>query len=878
MSSISTTFGQAWRPAGTYLKSLGDIYNLTGKSTSVASANAPVNPTVAVPTAEVGAAIPYNVGRFLVTSANVIWVGNLTPLYDNVVETTQTREPYFTQIGPGMETWDLVTTTTVITQYIKGYTLDSHIGICLGPDVVLRGIWYNNEKIWNGSIGPARTSVTLPENDTALSGAEVIFHGGAFDQTVDPTVTDPDMPAYVGVAYVIVRNMRADIPLQNLQFEVERFPNVLALAAGVNKFNDDLNTVSAIADIITNSWGGAGLDVSSIDIANLKTAASVAASENNGCAMATYGAGVKNMLDNLLGQIYGILYQNPETGKLEISLIRDDALVFSDDANFGNNNLVALRSFKKSSWSNTIDKMNGAYTNREDSYKPGTLLVQNIGSIGSNKVSGQSYPYISNATLCLAVVSRDLGLASSPLFKIQAEAMRKAAPLLPGDVVFVSWDTYHLYGVPILVTKVRKLPVEQNTIIFEGQQYLLPEITPVFEIPSTPFDPGIDVDPKAPTTAYIITVPYWIASRIGLVGSDTNSKVISPMFLPKPANSLQSSYSVRSKYMSNGSGLNDEYIVYIKQSIYPTYGQLSVAIGKYDGWTTGTLASIVLDGVINPGNLINVGTAGAHEGKLLAVIDNEFFSFTSYAVTGPNQVTLSGVNRALVDSVAADHPQNSDVYIFSNNYNNIIPTLFNYPLSSRPSWKIPSNVVNENGNVNNVDDYLITDAWAPNTLRTLAPVRPHDTKIEGVRNSTKVDIFLGSDVTVSWRTRARKSPQIQFQVDASEESETLPNGKYQYHTICVQDGGGTEREVETTPSTGGPTFNTLEVTFPAGGYGLGDGWLYVKSKLDLQFGTVENVFQDRLPVQILAAGTLLTEDDASFIGLENGSGLIVQEG
>lgn len=153
-----------------------------------------VNISADIPTSNVGETIPYIIGRRRVSQPNVIWYGNLRALYETQT-TTETREYVRSGYWDGLIYYSpekVQETRTVTTTVPVGFLTDIAIGLCLGPDVRLRAIYSDNVQIWSGNVGPARSTFTINAPDTAFHNSEVAFHGGAFDQSVDPWLYTAD--------------------------------------------------------------------------------------------------------------------------------------------------------------------------------------------------------------------------------------------------------------------------------------------------------------------------------------------------------------------------------------------------------------------------------------------------------------------------------------------------------------------------------------------------------------------------------------------------------------------------------------------------------------------------------------------------------------
>lgn len=802
-----------------------------------------------VPTSRVGVPIPFVLGRRRISEPNVLWYGNPNAIYETETETVVEVRTVLVGSGPVYNYLDEITETTITTQHVVGYNIDIMMGVCLGPDVHLRAIYHNNKVIWEGDIGPNRDVITLEAGeDTPFNGTQMIFHGGAFDQTTDPVMADvDDMPGYVGLSYVIFRNMRADIDLGAVAFEVERFTNPLGLSSNNNRRDNDINLMTVVHQLITSDWGGAGVDASYLNIPSLVSAGNTLASEGNFCAfILETEASALGILGQIQAQAYAIIFQNPSNSLLTVNLIRySRSLELDEVRQFGTSNVRELRDFKKNSWADTFAVLRGIFVDRANDYEPTPVLLQNR-SNALQQMNGRSslidYPYITKARICLEVLSRTLAVYSSPTFGCSIVANRDAAELLPGDIVFLNWIEYKIYSIPMVVQRVRKLTRDQNTVIVALTQYKMPEMSPIVDVPGDGFNPDVVLGPVPPSTVKFLTAPFWLAEKRGLVSVAGTENVIAPLVMPVPANNIQSSFDA---WLMNAPGAAQPSKL-IERGVHPTYGSLVTAIDRYDGFTTGSLSAVVIDSVVNPGNLRNIGVNGIRAGTLLVSINNEIFSFESCTEVAPRRWQLNNVRRALIDTVPATHAPGSGVYIINNNYSNMPPNVFGYPASFTPQWRVTGNTINQDGSRN---DGLATSGWSPSSPRTMATPRPHNSRIDGVRSATRLTLVAGETYPVQWNTRTRNSDTIRFQTDAAQTPETFVTSANaynitQYHRVMLRDSANTLHVLGETP-TDGTAANSLSVEIPEIA-AAGPGSIFVRSVSP--FGV--SVFDDELPVTI----------------------------
>lgn len=821
-TSVGVTMPPRPRPTSTSVSNFG--------SSSEGSGN--------IPAAFLGQIVCAVLGQKRVPNHNLIWTGNLRPITETI-ESTTTRTEEVNHGGGYVET--VTITETVYTTTTVGYFIDMQLGICLGPDVHLIGIYVNGERIWNGDVGPARTEVTLPDNDTFLKGAKIYFSGGQYDQSPEPLIDTPDYPGYVGIANVFLKDVRADLAMGQISFEVVRIPNPLGLSSAVNKIGNDINVMTAIAEVITNEWGYGGLDISNVDVTQFTDMAEVLIDEDNICSVKIDSeVGIAEVIAALQNQAQAVIFENPETALITGRLIRTDVLNYATMPRFHDGNIIDLRSFEKTGWPDTIEQARGVYTERDAEYNEVPVFVQNAANIsqsgrGKRTVTFQ-YPFVPNKTLALNLLSRDVAELSAPAYSFEIVTNRDGATMLPGEIITVTWPDANLLNIPMQVRTVRKQDINNNNVVLRLQQARYPSTRPLFGLGGDPYDPGFDVGAKTPTGARIISAPYYMArARNGITSQQVNP-LNYPMFLPEPANSFQTSFST---YINNLPGTSNPVLV-SENAAYGAFARLVGIIDTYDGFDDGIIDEITIDGIINPGVLSDIGEQGVRDGRMFMFIGNEILSFESATNEGSGVWKLHDVHRALLDTVFETHSDDTAVYIVGNNFSNVSRSGFTYPVGYTPSWSFVSNGVTETGTML---DALVTTSWSPGSMRTLSPPRPHNTKVNGSRGSTPVAITEGGSVTVTWATRSRTAIKVALMLDDAENPE-VNSGEQQKHRVFHRTPGGTITEIGDEAYTG----NTATFTMPDVANGLGT--IFVRSEIILGGVVYTSIAQDRVPVNV----------------------------
>lgn len=792
-----------------------------------------------LPQAALGMPVAAVIGRKRVPDANTIWTGNLRPLTETVTTVSEVKETVDT---PGGGKTDVTTTKTTTTTSITGYFIDIHMGICLGPGVKLKAIYVDNQPIWTGDVGPARSTFTIGENLTFLSKASVVFSGGAYNQAPEPDIAVADYPGYVGVATILMKNVRADLPMNSLSFEVTRIPNPLGLSDADNKSGDDVNIISALVEVMTNQWGYGGLDIANVDTVKFASIAGVIADKNNFCSVkinseTSIPAVVKSMQD----QASLIVFQHPETGLITGSLIGPEYIDYvALGKRFTPLNIIEIRDFQKNGWPNTVEQARGLYTERDADYNDVPVFMQNNANASQSgrgkRTTTIQYPFVPNKQLALTLLARDLAYLAAPVYSFSMVVNRDGATLVPGDMITVTMPTHNLLNVPMCVMRVRKQPIGDNTVVLEVRQMELPDTTPLYGAGGGLYNPGFDTKALKPTSARFLTAPYYFARARHALSTSQVSSTVYPMVLPTIANDVQQSFAA---VITNSPGAPGDTIS-VQSGSYPTFAKLNGAIDLYDGFDDGILTSITIDGVINKINLVDIGNSGVREGRLFMMINSEILSFEDVTDNGDGTWTLGNVHRALLDTTFQTHADNSDVHIVSNNFN-FIGQGYAYPLGFTPDWIVTSNSIIEFGV--RADGLTSSGGWAPTSNRTLSPPRPHNTKVNGAaRSSTPVTVTEGASITVTWSTRSRVAGDIVLMLDAAETPETS-GANTQRHKVFHRSAGGTLTVLADVVA------NTATFTMPNVTNGVGS--IFVQAELVLGGVTYTSIAQDRVPVDVV---------------------------
>ena len=270
----------------------------------------------------------------------------------------------------------LFTSKKIVTGY--KYYVGLHLGVGVGT-IVLRKIWLGKKVLWSCTASGDGSTLTI--NNPGLFGGPdrgggfvgtLRYYSGLSAQTENAYLESKlgTIPKFNYVAHLVwERPYIGNSPsLRIANLEVERYTNNLGLATAVNKIGDDLNPAEILYTLLTQNWGGLNIDPFDIDTASFLSIAETLADEENGMSiLVTRSADGQKVIEEVLRQIDGVLYQDPVTGKMVLRLIRNDY----DEATiplFDETKIAEITNFSRTAWSDTLNQVRVTFTDRRREY------------------------------------------------------------------------------------------------------------------------------------------------------------------------------------------------------------------------------------------------------------------------------------------------------------------------------------------------------------------------------------------------------------------------------------------------------------------------------------------------------------------------------
>jgi len=228
------------------------------------------------------------------------------------------------------------------------------------------------------------------------------------------------------------------------------------------------NPSHIIHECLVNTEWGKGEDPLNIDVASFEAAASTLFDEFFGLAMLwTRQTEIESFVQEVLDHIQGMLFQNPQTGKWTLKLLRDDYDAASEPLLDPSNCKATKR--RRKAWGETINEIVVEYTDPRTE-KSATVASHNLANIAiQGGVLSEKRPYfgIRDPWLAQVVADRDVLSSGYPLFSCVIDVDRTQWNVVPGAVRRFSWPEDGIEDMVVRVMRVNYGTAKKRTIRLE---------------------------------------------------------------------------------------------------------------------------------------------------------------------------------------------------------------------------------------------------------------------------------------------------------------------------------------------------------------------------------------------------------------------------
>lgn len=630
-----------------------------------------------VPTATEGRVVPIIWGRVKLSGPNIVWYGDLQA----IPQTQTVKSGIFSE-------------STVIVGFF--YKIGLQFALCRGPmdsntdklfniRVDENYAWGEDASTMDTPIGPfdPQGATGFIDQQEYFGGLDSGGGGGLFGQfRLHPGTQTQDVsayltpfqtpqPAYRGTVYLTWNTGFIGLTpqLRPFEFELSRYPNGLGLSATNRIVVDGANPMNVIYEALTNSEWGLNISPTLINVSNLQAIAVTLKTEGHGFAWIwDRTLDVLEVLRTVEEQIDGILFQDPSTGLYDFRLIRFDytpgTLPVLDESN-----VQSLNRFQRPSWANTTNVISVEFNERTQNYKLTFALAQdsaNIEIVQKTNTAKMKFPGVKNKTLANSLAWRELRNQSYPLATGQLVADRTQWDVVPGDVRELTWGRLGITLLPVRIIKVDRGRILENQIKLDFTEDIFGFAPGSFADPiDTSWQPPND-NAFLPFAQLLIEVPYRLTDADS-TGINTENLQIGTIAV------RNGGFHVGYNIYATTADLPGTAVDPTESDTFPPggasafspFGQLTAALDR--GETNGFQDAVgfTVDAGIDLDLVGDATAAQLEQGQNILLIDDEIMLFSTIVDNMNGTWTISNLIRGALDTVPADHVDNSQVFIFS---------------------------------------------------------------------------------------------------------------------------------------------------------------------------------------------------------------------
>lgn len=428
------------------------------------------------------------------------------------------------------------------------YRIGLHLVLCQGPVDVVQEIQIGERSAWGDASraplpaghGIGRLSIDKPtlfggdEREGGVAGEIDVLDGDDDQEPNDYLISrlGSAIPAFRGVLSLVARKIlfAANNPyLKPWAVRVRRFTAGwhdkpwMPRNAEVRTWDADtgthltvgMNPAHILVQCLTDPHWGMGYPPSTLG-ASFWNAARTLSAEGFGLNLVwTRQQPIESFIAQVLDHIGGILYLDPERGRFELKLLRDDYWIEGLPL-LGPDEIVRVERFERAQWGELPNEITVVYTDWATG-KEATVTVENLAAIqlqGGVINQRRDYPGVNHGPLAARLALRDLRALGSPLARMTLTIApgALAQPPLPGDVFLLHWPRLGIERMVVRVTgiDIGKLGATEwrieavEDVFGMSDTVLSPPPPPVEEPPLVPLPPAL---------VLAVEVPYWELAR-----------------------------------------------------------------------------------------------------------------------------------------------------------------------------------------------------------------------------------------------------------------------------------------------------------------------------------------------------------------------------
>lgn len=541
------------------------------------------------------------------------------------------------------------------------YFMGVQLGICHGPDVTLREVWFDDDKAWSGKVTSGSFTINKPdlfggeESGGGVQGT-VTFYSGSLIQKANAylqRVVGVDLVSGLrGVCYAVLEQFyigNTETPAK-VSFVCSRFPKSPSGNTNLEVIGDDANPAYVIHEFLTDKRFGASISSSMVDLSTIEACAQALYEEGYGVSGAVDSAKqASSVIDDILKVINGSLVTDAGSGKLKLKLAREDYTI-ADLPALDASNIKGISNFNRGSLDTAVNEVKIKYMSIADGFTERTATAQNLGlRIHKGDSDGVSYDYMSISTGALAakVAQRELRPLSVPLASCIVECNRSMYDIEMLDVVILDWPPLNVQGLVMRVMSVDVGSLNDSSIKLTLTQ-------DVFGVQNTVYSDGGErtwtkpvFEPVDPPSIQIVEAPAIFNETAGL----TRTLMV----------------------LAEQPTAGQDYKLITRQGTESWSDQGTYPFTPVFQLTESLPASpaTLVTGPIVSGDislLDNYSTNENREALGILYINGEWLSYETFTILTSTTAQLKNVRRALFGSTAKAHLISTKVWAVSEGY------------------------------------------------------------------------------------------------------------------------------------------------------------------------------------------------------------------
>lgn len=575
------------------------------------------------------------------------------------------------------------------------------------------------------------------------------------------TVRGKSLPAYTGFCYAVSEQMYLGTSAyaKPFSFILKRQPNQLALASNKHKIGDDANPACIIYEILTNTTWGCGLSSALIDVSGLQAVGNTLYTESLGLSMlCNGGTEARQLVEEVLRHIDGVIYTDPQTGLISVKLARND-YVRSTLPLYGPDEVSSIN-FSRASWSETKNTIKLTYMDRSLDYTERSVQAQDLANVqarnGQIDAEDVSYLGFSNSTAAAKVANRLLKTLSYPGCKYNLRLNRKAWALRIGSVFRLTWPNDGIEDVVLRVIRIDYGDMSSQSV----------EVDAVEDI----FSIDYNAYPAPPSNGWVnpISAPLAVANQYAFeapyeqIAKDARYGVV----VASRSGPIDQGYNIWSDAAGGTS--------YVQTGTTEEFTPTGVLTADYAS-TTASLdtTGFTVQSSIDIDDMTPYTTAEFTAGKGLAIIQSaageEWVAWQSIINNGNGTYTFKPVMRGIYDSIPLTHATGARVWLVSEGKASVSAS----PYTANGTVRVKLLPYNAYGTL------AIGGATAFTFTTAQRASKPYPAGYPLINGAVSPTTTTG-DVTLTWKIRHRTVQAAAGQIVAQNaaDSAAAPEGSF----------------------------------------------------------------------------------------------------